>query len=213
MRTIGLVFVIAVVGAGCGGSGTAGTPSISAPSTSPTLIVTPPPTARTLRTTVPVRLDPQAPLTQSVDVGGFHPPFKLRIPADWTPVLRDATAFQTYQGNEAFEITFDHTYTVKESVDQAIARLTATRGLKAGPISAVVIGGRAGKGFVGDADAAVMFRDSGFHTNGAARLEVIAIPMKDGTTITVFLTTVDREHGLDTLSPLARRIFETVKWQ
>ena len=77
----------------------------------------------------------------------------------------------------------------------------------------MVIGDREGKGFVASSMSAVMFVDSGFHTNQGSRLEVFAIPVKDGTTVTVFLTAEgDPMHGLDALGPLARRIFKTVAW-
>jgi len=118
-----------------------------------------------------------------------------------------------YAGNEDFEITFDHTYRSKESVAHAIARLSSTDGLTPGRVSNEVIGDRQGKGFMASTQAAVMFVDSGFHTNQASRLEVFAIPVKDGTTVTVFLTAEGNPmHGLDVLGPLARRIFKTVDW-
>ena len=159
-----------------------------------------------------VSVNPRAPLTQRVDAG-LDPPFTMRIPQHWTAVLRDVSAFQAYAGNEDFEITFDHTYRSKESVAHAIARLVRTAGLKPGPVRAVVIGGREGRGFMATSRSAVMFEDSGFHTNEPSRLEVFAIPAADGTTVTVFLTAGgDPVHGLDALGPLARRIFKTVEW-
>jgi hypothetical protein len=160
-----------------------------------------------------VSIDPRAALTQRV-AARFDPPFALRIPADWTPVLRDVSAFQAYAGNEDYEITFDHTYRSKETVADAIARLTGTDGLRAGKVTDVVIGGREGKGFRASAPAAVMFVDSGFHTNGPATLDVFAVPVDDGTTVTVFLTAgADPRHGIDALEPLARRVFATVAWR
>jgi hypothetical protein len=138
----------------------------------------------------------------------------MRVPKGWTAVLRDRAAYQVYAGNEDYEITFDHTYTSKESVTEAIARLKATTGLQAGPELPVMIGNRQGKGFDASSEAAVMFDDSGFHTNEPARLQVFAIPAEDGTTITVFLTAgADPLHGVDSLGPLARRIFKTVRWE
>ena len=159
-----------------------------------------------------VAIDADATLTQTVDAK-FDPPFTLQIPGDWTGVLRDRWAFQAYAGNEEFEITFDHTYQKKESVDEAIARLTKTEGLAPREVSSVVVGGREGKGFLADSQSDVKFVDSGFHTNEASTLEIIAIPAPDGTTITIFLTAGgDPLHGLDALGPLARRIFDTVEW-
>ncbi len=59
-----------------------------------------------------------------------------------------------------------------------------------------------------------MFVDSGFHTNQGYTFEVIVIPAEDGTTITIFLTSEgNTDSGLETLAPLARRIFRSVEWQ
>ena len=102
----------------------------------------------------------------------------MTIPARWTAVLRDRTAFQVYAGSEDYEITFDHTYRSKESVEQAVARLRSTDGLTPGPVTKVAIGDRRGKGFAASSEAAVMFVDSGFHTNQGSRLEVFAIPSR-----------------------------------
>jgi hypothetical protein len=158
-------------------------------------------------------INPRAALSQTVDAG-FDPPFTLRIPAHWTGVLRDVSGFQVYAGSEDFEITFDHTYRSKESVAHAIARLLRTDGLTPGRVTDVVIGDRQGKGFMASSQDAVMFVDSGFHTNQGSRLEVFAIPVKDGTTVTVFVTAEGNPmDGLDALGPLARRIFQTVDWR
>jgi hypothetical protein len=158
-------------------------------------------------------IDPEARLTQNVDTG-FDPPFTLQIPADWTGVLRDPSAFQAYAGQEDFEITFDHTYRQQESVDEGVARMADTAGLVPGPVTAVVVGGREGKGFLGTANSAVRFLDSGFHTNHAMPVELFVIPAPDGTTITIFLTAEGApQHGLEALSPLARRVFQTVDWK
>jgi hypothetical protein len=201
---LAVLIPIVVVSAGCGG---ASSPTSSAPS--PT---TAPPAATDESSGSNASINPRAPLTQTVHAR-FDPPFTLRIPAHWTAVLRDVSAFQAYAGNEDFEITFDHTYRSKESVAHAIARLLRTDGLTPGRVTDVVIGGRAGKGFTASSQSAVMFVDSGFHTNEGSRLEVFAIPVKDGTTVTVFLTAGGNPwHGLDALAPLARRVFRTVAW-
>ena len=86
---------------------------------------------------------PRGPRLVGIDAA-FDPPFTVLIPADWTGVLRDKWAFQAYFGNEDFEVTFDHTYQEKESVDTAISRLAATAGLNAGPVSTIVVGGLTG---------------------------------------------------------------------
>ena len=171
------------------------------------------PTATPLPTPPPASIDPGAPLTQKVDAA-FDEPFRLRLPSDWTAVLRDGSAFQAYAGSEDYEITFDHTYRSEETVDQAVARLTGTAGLESQPARQVVVGGRTGKGFVAASSGGVMFVDSGFHTNQGFTFEVIVIPAEDGTTITIFLTSEgNTDSGLDTLAPLARRIFRSVEWQ
>jgi hypothetical protein len=204
-----ILLPVAVVAAACGG----GSPATSSSSSNSAPATTVPPVPTDEPAGLTASIDPLAPLTQTVKAG-FDPPFTLRIPDDWTGVLRDISAFQAYAGNEDFEITFDHTYRSKESLEEAIARLTGTQGLTPGPVTAVVVGGLQGKGFVAGSLSAVRFVDSGFHTNQASTLEVIAIPVEDGTTVTVFLTAEgDPEHGLDTLAPLARRIFETVEWR
>jgi hypothetical protein len=196
--------------------GTASSPESTSDSPSPSSPTPQSPATPTAVVREPTGTDasikPRAPLAQAVDVR-FDPPITLRIPALWTAVLRDRSAFQAYAGNEEFEITFDHTYRSKESVAHAIARLLRTDGLTPGRVTDVVIGDREGKGFVASSTSAVLFVDSGFHTNQGSRLEVFAIPVKDGTTVTVFLTAEGNPmHGLDALGPLARRIFKTVAW-
>ena len=215
VRGMSLTMLVALTAllVGCGaepdGSTSASTPSASEASapienSAPVVVAESSPTK--------VAIDVDAKLAQTVDAK-FDPPFTLQIPDDWTGILRDRWAFQAYAGNEEFEITFDHTYQKKESVDEAIARLTRTDGLAPRAVSSVVVGGREGKGFLADSQSAVKFVDSGFHTNEASTLEIIAIPAPDGTTITIFLTAGgDPLHGLDALGPLARRIFDTVKW-
>jgi hypothetical protein len=208
----GLLVIVGAITAACGGGSEAAATS-KRPKSSTVSSVPSPLAAETEPADPPLVISPRAPLTQPVDAG-FDPPFSLRIPARWTSVLRDVSAFQVYAGKEEYEITFDHTYRHKESVAHAVRRLTATAGLTAGRVRDVVIGLRRGKGFSAGSDAAVMFGDSGFHTNEASRLEVFAVPAGDGTTITVFLTAGgDPMHGLDALAPLARRIFKTVTWQ
>lgn len=217
-----VLIATATIASACASDSTTATPASStsaasaSTSTLPVVTTSPPTTTgaadATVGSTVPAQIDPQASLTQTVDAK-FDPPFVLQLPADWTAAPRDRWAFQAYFGDEDFEITFDHTYQEKESVDDAIARLADTTGLMPGPVTPVVVGGLAGKGFVGDSQSAVRFTDSGFHTNDASSLEVIAIPMADGTTVTVFLTAgADPRLGVDALGRLARRIFETVQW-
>jgi hypothetical protein len=210
---LAMLLPLAIVPAGCGGDSPAATASVSAsPSSS-----APPSNAAAPEGTEPsavpeVSINARAPLTQTVDAG-FDPSFTLRIPARWTSVLRDVSAFQVYTGNEDFEITFDHTYRSKESLAHALARLRSTEGLSPGPVTTVDIGDRHGRGFMASSQGAVQFLDSGFHTNEGSRLEVFAVPAQDGTTVTVFVTSGgDPLHGLDALGPLARRIFRTVAW-
>jgi hypothetical protein len=215
-RLAGLTMVvlipIAVVSAACQGEPSS-TPTPGSPAASSAAASTPAPSSDTATTDATPSINARAPLTQRVRAG-FDPPFTLRIPAPWTSVLRDVSAFQVYAGNEDYEITFDHTYRARESVAHAIARLVRTDGLQPGPVKDVAIGGRQGKGFKASSQSAVVFTDSGFHTNQASRLEVFAIPVEGGGTVTVFLTAEgDPMHGLDALAPLARRIFKTVDWR
>jgi hypothetical protein len=217
LRDLGLatLAVVALTCAACGAEPSPAatpqastSPSPAGPSEEPSSSATPSVEPAVALTSI----DPRAPLVQSVDAG-FDPSFTLRIPKRWTAVLRDRSAFQVYAGNEEFEITFDHTYREEETVAQAITRLSGTAGLVPAPMTDVVIGGRAGQGFTAGSDAAVMFTDSGFHTNLASELEVFAIPAGDGTTVTVFLTSGGNPtEGLKMLAPLARRIFKTVRW-
>jgi hypothetical protein len=205
---LAVLVAVAMISTACGGASSPTATSSSAPTSTAT------PSAATEESTgANTSINPRAALAQTVDAG-LDPPFTLRIPARWTAVLRDVSGFQVYAGNEDFEITFDHTYRSKESVAHAIARLLRTDGLTPGRVTDVVIGGREGKGFTASSKGAVMFVDSGFHTNQGSRLEVFAIPVEDGTTVTVFLTAEgDPMHGLDALSPLARRVFQTVDWR
>jgi hypothetical protein len=106
---------VALISAACGGDSTATTaPESPARSSSAT------PSTGTPSTAAPSAvadesaatdesIDPLSPLRRTVDAA-FDPPFTLRIPARWTAVLRDRSAFQVYAGNEDYEITFDHTY-------------------------------------------------------------------------------------------------------
>jgi hypothetical protein len=212
-----LVPLAALTGA-CGGESadSRSSPTSASPSSSDSASATTAPvaTAGTVASSpASTTIAADAPLTQTVP-SKFDPPFTVRIPADWTAVLRDRWAFQTYAGNEDYEITFDHTYQTKESVADGINRLKRTKGLEPEQVMPIVVGGRHGKAFAAQAQSAVQFPDSGFHTNDAAKLEVMVIPAQDGTTITVFLTAGgDPAHGLDVLAPLARRILTTVEWQ
>ena len=212
-RAVGLTHVVvalsAVVASACAGQA-ADSPAPQTVAESQAIAT---PTATPLPTPPPASIDLEAPLTQSVNAA-FDPPFTLRVPADWTAVLRDASAFQAYAGSEDYEITFDHTYRSAESVNQAIARLSATAGLESEPAKDVVVGGRKGQGFVAESSNGVQFVDSGFHTNRGYRFQVVALPAGDGTTITIFLTSEGNTlNGLDMLGPLARRIFRTVVWK
>ena len=205
-----LLLTVLLGAAACGGSD-GSTASPMPPATSDAVSASP--AAVTSSASPTLTIDPQAPLTQRVR-SAFYEPFTLRLPEGWTSVLRDKAAYQVYTGNEEYEITFDHTYTSEESVAEAIARLKEAPGLQAGAVTPVKIGNREGMGFEGSSDAAVMFGDSGFHTNEPGRLQVFAVPADDGTTITVFLTAgADPINGMDTLGPLARRIFKTVRWR
>ncbi|HUR51835.1 MAG TPA: hypothetical protein VMZ11_06915 [Mycobacteriales bacterium] len=158
-------------------------------------------------------LDPAAALTKSFTTAVFQPGFSVRLPVGWTVVERDAAAFQAYLGEEDFEITLDHTYTRRESVDQGVARLGRTPLSSPGPAEQVVVGGRRGKAFVLQTQAAVSFSDSGFHTPGGGPLGVMVLPAPDGTTISVFLTSKnDRAAQVPRMRALVDRVFSTLRW-
>ena len=190
----------------CGGSsGSGGDASASSPTAS-TGAAVPSPSALTL--------DPRDPLAKKYSTTIFKPAMTLQLPAAWTTAERDETAFQMYLGpNEEYELTFDHTYAKKESVAAAIARLKATTGLAPGPVSAVTMGGRRGQSFVSRSSDPVRFDDSGFHISGGD-IEVMAVPMADGTTLTVFVYNgPDNQRPLDPMRELVRRILATVQWR
>ncbi len=190
---------------------TAALPSPTA-SSAPTRSAAPRPSPRP--TPSPPPIDPDQPLTQAYSTTSYAPPFRISIPADWTAVERDAAAFQVYQGNEDYEITLDHTYTEKETVAEAIARLKGAAGLKPGDALTIDVGGRTATGFEANPASGVEFADSGFHTNTAGPLAVLVVPMPDGTTITIFLTSpADPGHGLPQLKALATRVLASVKWR
>jgi hypothetical protein len=201
-----VALAVALVCGGCSGDDGAsprGTPSTT-PSGSAEPAFTP---------AAPPTLDPAAALTQPVTTKVFQPGFSLRLPADWLPAERDASAFQAYLGDEDVEITLDHTYRKRETVDQGVARLSATSGLTAGPVEAVTVGGRRGKAFTGQFDAGVQFTDSGFHASGSGPLGVMVLPVPDGTTLTVFLLTrTDRAAAFPGLRSLTDRVFATLRW-
>ena len=159
----------------------------------------------------PVGPDPAAPLTQVFTTTVFKPAMTIRLPADWTPVERDAAAFQAFFGTESNELTLDHSYRQRESVSTAMTRLAATDGLEPGPMYDVSMGGRKGRGFVGKAPKGVEFKDSTFHIP-VGPIEVMAVPMTDGTTLTVFVTD-NVGGGLTSTSQLARRILAGVTWR
>lgn len=161
-------------------------------------------------------IQPDVALTKTYRTTIFQPPLTLTLPAGWFPTERDSSALQVYIGDEEHEITFDHTYTRKESVADAIARLKKTDGIKAGPVSSVSMGGRRGLAFVasGTDPMRLQFTDSTFHVPGSSELEVMAVPLADGTTLTVFVTCgPDRIRPLEPTRQLARRILATVQWR
>ena len=122
MGALPLVALVALTCAACGGAASTVTTAPPFAGAEPRGIARGHPAAATS-----VSIDATAPLTQRVKAG-FDPQFSVRIPAGWTSVLRDVSAFQVYTGNEEYEITFDHTYRSKESVAHAIGRLTSTTG-------------------------------------------------------------------------------------
>lgn len=207
LRTCTAAAVVALLCGGC--SGDAGTSTGGSPSRTPSSTAEPGFTPTPLPT-----FDPAATLTQAFTTKVFRPGFSLRLPADWFPTERDVSAFQAYLGDEDFEITLDHTYQKHESVDQGVARLSATSGLTAGPVEAVTVGGWRGKALTAQFDQGVRFVDSGFHVGGSGPLGIMVLPVPDGTTLTVFLETrTDRAAALPGLRSLTDRVFATLRWK
>ncbi|HUR15387.1 MAG TPA: hypothetical protein VM097_12970 [Mycobacteriales bacterium] len=160
----------------------------------------------------PPTLDPAAALSQPFATKVFKPAFSVRLPANWTAVERDVSAFQAYLGDEDFEITFDRTYLKRESVGQGVARLSRTPGATPSAAEDVVVGGRHGKALVLQSDGELTFTDSGFHVPSGP-IGVMVLPIPDGTTITVFLTARDdRAVALPRVRALTDRIFATLRW-
>ena len=193
---------------GCGGSST----GTAQPTASPSAEAVAAPTPSV------IVIDPQVPLTQTYRTTSFQPPFTLKLPADWYPTERDVAAFQVYAGDEEHEVTFDHSYQRKETVDEAIARLKRTEGLVAGTVSEVSVGGRRGLAFVGKRGGqfGLRFADSGFHVPAGSDLEVMAVGLPDGTTLTVFVTRRVEDGAVRPLEPtrrLAHRILASIVWQ
>jgi hypothetical protein len=197
---------VALLASGCSGSDgpSASATRSAAPSSTPSAGVPSAP---------PATIDPAVPLTKTFTTKVFRPGLSLRLPADWYPTERDVSAFQAYRGDEDFEITLDHSYQKKESVDQGVARLSATQGLTAGPLKDVTVGGRTGKAFIAQFDKGVRFPDTGFHANDSGPMALMVLPVPDGTTVTVYLLTrTDRAAALPGLMALTDRIFATVRW-
>ena len=206
-RTSLVAAVMMLAATACSGSSGAGAAASATPSAQAS--------ARPSQSVIVI--DPNVPLTQTYRTTTFRPPLTLKLPADWYPTERDESAFQVYAGDEEHEITFDSTLTRKESVTDAIARLKKTEGIEAGPVTPVSIGGRSGLAFVASRPGVLRltFADSGFHVPGGSDLEVIAVPLADGTTLTVYVTRRVGDGATRPLEPtrrLARRIFATVTW-
>jgi hypothetical protein len=162
-------------------------------------------------------IDPNVPLTQTYSTTVFRPPLTVRLPAGWFPTERDESAFQMYAGDEDYEITFGRDSPGKESVAETIARLKKTEGIQAGPVSPVSVGGRDGMAFVARRPGPLRLTFAGgFHVPGDSDIEVMAVSLKDGTTLTVFVTRrVDDgvTRSLEALRQLTRRILATVQWR
>jgi hypothetical protein len=211
--TRALAVAVALVLAGCGGSSDGSSAAQRSPSASPS-----PSPALALPAGSVTVLDPAVPLTKAYATTEFMPAMSLRLPADWTTAERDVSAFQVYAGDEEHELTFDHTYQQKETVEAAVARLKRTEGLVAGPVSEVPVGDRRGLAFLAKREGQfrLQFTDSGFHVPGGDDLEVMAVPLADGTTLSVFVTRRVGDGVVRPLEPtrrLAHRILATVTWR
>jgi hypothetical protein len=190
---------VALLCCGCSGSSQSATASPSP--TEPGFTLAPPPT-----------LDPAAALTKPFTTTVYEPGFSLRLPAEWTAVERDVSAFQAYVGDEDAEITFDHDYRARETVEQGIARIRRTPGVTSGPAEEIVVDGRHGKLVTLDSSSRIEFPASGFHVPSGPII-VMVLPLPGGTTLTVYLTTRDdRAVGVPRLLVLTKRIFATLRW-
>jgi hypothetical protein len=159
-------------------------------------------------------IDTDAPLARAYETTIFRPALSLSVPEDWEAVERDEGAFQAYRGSEEYLLTFDHTYLQSETVDEAIARLEGTPGLTVTGSFERTVGGQPGKGFEATTEGPVEFADSGFHTPGAGSIEVIAVPVADGTTVTIFLVSFpDSVGGYEPMKAIGHRILDTVEWR
>ena len=205
-RGAGLLAAAALLVASTACSGSSATGASDAPTT-----------AAAAPSPSPDVLDTNVPLTQPYRTTEFEPALSVRLPADWFTAERDVSAFQMYAGDEDYEITFGHDSPRKETVAEAIAALKKTEGIEAGPVSPVSVGGRDGMAFVARRPGPLRLTFAGgFHVPGDSDLEVMAVSLKDGTTLTVFITRrVDDgvARSLDSIRRLARRILATVQWR
>ena len=185
---------------------TAGVAACGGASASPT------PTVATPATVAPAKtLDPAASLEVTKETAVFKPALRLKIPAGWFSIERDAAAFQVWLDEEKYEITFDSTYQTPETIDVAVARLRGAAGLKPGENAPLIVGGRDGLTFIADNTGAVTFSDSGFHTNGGGRMRVAVVSAPGGRTVSIFVTTAD-PASFAQLDAIALRILATVEW-
>jgi hypothetical protein len=158
--------------------------------------------------------DPKAALVTTFASKIFVPGFRLKMPAGWIAIERDAAAFQVYFGEEDDEITIDHTYRKPETPTAAMARLLAAPSqVTQGQPRPITIGGKTGLTVVVDTSAPVTWSDSGFHTNRAGlRVRLITAPVAGGETVSIFVVANTRAEDFAAVDEIGLRLLATLEW-
>jgi hypothetical protein len=176
------------------------------------------PTASTTPTGSPavtgVPFDPAAALDTTFVSKIFTPAFRVKLPAYWIAIERDAIGFQIYFGDEDYEITIDSTYKQVETAEAAMARLLGAPSLTTqGDPQPITIGGRAGLTVVVDASAPVLWHDSGYHINVAnLRVRLATVPVEGGETVSIFIVANTNASQFAAVDEIALRILSTLTW-
>ena len=219
LPSVAAAVVLALVTVGCatppsapssGGSIATATALTPGPSSSPAPSAARPTTSPVARAS----FDPKAALVTTFASKIYDPGFRLKMPAGWTAIERDPTAFQVYFGEEVDEITIDHTYQKPETPSAAMARLLAAPSqTPQGEPRPITIGGKAGLTVVVDTSAPVTWSDSGFHTNRAGlRVRLITAPVEGGETVSIFVVANTRADDFAAVDEIGLRILATLEW-
>ncbi|HEY6073791.1 MAG TPA: hypothetical protein VIV15_10445, partial [Anaerolineales bacterium] len=124
----------------------------------------------------------------------FRPVFTVELPAGWFVAERDATGAQIYlpcntcihEGEENGEITLDMALSALQP-SEAIARLQTGQNIKAGPSEPFELGILQGLKFTAErmGNGAVMFQDSGYHSEATGLPLEIYVVSSAGKTVTI----------------------------